>query len=129
MEAPITVIPQPKPQKLQTVGILMLISGILNVIAGLGIVTGFALSVVLICCIPIAALPLALGVFEVIYGLRLVGSGQERVSRDTLQTVAILEVASILRIESHFLCCRRHQPRFAERYRGGSLFQKVAIPR
>ncbi len=85
-----------RPPKLQTIGILMLVSGVLNVIAGLGIVTGFALSIVLICCIPIAALPLALGVFEVIYGLRLVGSGGEPVSRDTLQTVAILEIASIL---------------------------------
>ncbi|MGB7539616.1 MAG: hypothetical protein WBM17_13835 [Anaerolineales bacterium] len=97
MENPTPVLPSPsRPPKLQTIGILMLVSGVLNVMAGLGIVTGFALSVVLICCIPIAALPLALGVFEVIYGLRLVGSGQEPVSRDTLQTVAILEIASIL---------------------------------
>jgi uncharacterized membrane protein YccF (DUF307 family) len=97
MENPTPALPSPsQPPKLQTIGILMLISGVLNVMAGLGIVTGFALSVVLICCIPLAALPLALGVFEVIYGLRLVGSGQEPVSRDTLQTVAILEIASIL---------------------------------
>ncbi len=96
MEAPITVVPQPRPPKLQTIGILMLISGILNVMAGLGIVVGFALSVVLICCIPVAALPLALGVFEVIYGLRLIESSQEPVQRDTLQTIAILEIATIL---------------------------------
>ncbi|MBN2085696.1 MAG: hypothetical protein JW748_10785 [Anaerolineales bacterium] len=97
MENPTPALPSPsRPPKLQTIGILMLISGVLNVMAGLGIVTGFALSVVLICCIPLAALPLALGVFEVIYGLRLVGSGQEPVARDTLQTVAILEIASIL---------------------------------
>jgi uncharacterized membrane protein YccF (DUF307 family) len=97
MENPTPALPRPaQPPKVQTIGILMLISGILNVLAGLGVVTGFALSVVLICCIPLAALPLALGVFEVIYGLRLVGSGQESVKRDTLQTVAILEIASIL---------------------------------
>jgi hypothetical protein len=97
MENPTPALPSiARPPKLQTIGILMLISGVLNIMAGLGVVTGFALSVVLICCIPLAALPLALGVFEVIYGLRLVGSGQERVGRDTLQTVAILEIASIL---------------------------------
>jgi hypothetical protein len=97
MENPMPALPRPsRPPKLQTIGILMLISGVLNVMAGLGIVTGFALSVVLICCIPLAALPLVLGVFEVVYGLRLVGSGEEQVKRDTLQTVAILEVASIL---------------------------------
>ncbi len=96
MEAPITVIPQPRPAKVQTIGILMLISGAVNICIGLGIVAGFLLSIVLICCIPVAALPLALGIFEVIYGLRLIGSGQEPVQRDTLQTVAILEIASIL---------------------------------
>jgi hypothetical protein len=96
METPTPALPQPRPQKVQTIGILMLVSGALNVMAGLGIVIGFALSIVLLCCIPVAALPLALGVFEVVYGLRLVGSGQEPVRRDTLQTVAILEVASIL---------------------------------
>jgi hypothetical protein len=96
MEAPITVIPQPRPAKVQTIGILMLISGAVNICIGLGIVAGFLLSIVLICCIPVAALPLALGIFEVIYGLRLIGSGQEPVQRDTLQTVAIFEIASIL---------------------------------
>jgi hypothetical protein len=96
MEAPITVIPQPKPAKVQTIGILMLISGAVNITIGLGIVAGFLLSIILICCIPVAALPLALGIFEVIYGIRLIGSGQEPVKRDTLQTVAILEIASIL---------------------------------
>jgi hypothetical protein len=96
MEAPITVIPQPKPAKVQTIGILMLISGAVNITIGLGIVAGFLLSIILICCIPVAALPLALGIFEVIYGIRLIGSGQEPVKRDTLQTVAILETASIL---------------------------------
>jgi hypothetical protein len=96
METPTPALPQPRPQKVETIGILMLVSGALNVMAGLGIVIGFALSIVLLCCIPVAALPLALGVFEVVYGLRLVGSGQEPVRRDTLQTVAILEVASIL---------------------------------
>ena len=96
MEAPITVIPQPKPQKLQIIGILMLISGAINISMSLGVVVGFALSVVLVCCIPIAALPLALGIFEVIYGIRLIGSDAEPVKRDTLQTVAILEVAAIL---------------------------------
>jgi hypothetical protein len=97
MENRTPALPSPaRPPKLQTIGILMLISGALNIMAGLGVVTGFALSIVLICCIPFAALPLALGVFEVIYGLRLVGAGQEPVKRDTLQTVAILEVATIL---------------------------------
>ena len=96
MEAPITATPQPRPQKVQIIGILMLVSAAFNILIGFGFVVGFVLSVVLICCAPIGALPLALGVFEVIYGIRLLGSGQEPVQRQTLQTVAILEIASVL---------------------------------
>src|SRR4030042_7038120 len=96
MEAPITTITRPKPPKVQTIGILMLISGAINISMGLGVVVGFALSVVLLCCIPLAALPLALGVFEVIYGIRLIGSGQEPLERHTLQTIGILEVIKIV---------------------------------
>ncbi|MBN1440023.1 MAG: hypothetical protein JW929_11495 [Anaerolineales bacterium] len=100
MESPNAALPSPvpqaKPQKVQTIGILMLISAALNISMGAGFVIGMALSVVLICCAPIGALPLALGIFELVYGIRLVGSGREPVSRQTLQTVAILEVMSIL---------------------------------
>jgi len=97
MENPTPALPRPsRPPKLQTIGILMLISGAINISMGLGVVVGFALSVVLLCCIPLAALPLALGVFEVIYGIRLIGSGQEPVERNTLQTIAILEIITIV---------------------------------
>ena len=92
MEAPLTVTTQPTPQKVQIVGILMIVSAAFNIIIGLG----FIVSIILICCAPIGLLPLALGVFEVIYGIRLIGSGQEPVQRQTLQTIAILEIASIL---------------------------------
>jgi hypothetical protein len=51
---------------------------------------------VLICCAPVGVLPMALGVFELIYGIRLVGSGQEPVTHQTIQTIAILEIVTIL---------------------------------
>src|SRR4030042_4231361 len=96
MQALSTVTPQPKPQKLQWIGILMLVSGGVNISICLGLVLGLALSVILICCAPIGAPPLALGVYEVIYGIRLIGSGQEPVKRDTLQTIAILEIVTVV---------------------------------
>jgi putative flippase GtrA len=96
MLAPVSETPQPKPQKVQTIGILMIISGILNVTASLGIVVGLLFSVVLICCIPFAALPLILGVFELIYGIRLIGSGTEPVRRQHLQVIAVIEVVTIM---------------------------------
>jgi len=96
MEAPITATPQPKPQKVQIIGILMIVSGAVNISLGLGLMIGLALSLVLICCAPLGALPLAMGVYEIIYGIRLVGSGQEPVTRQNVQTIAILEIVTIL---------------------------------
>jgi hypothetical protein len=102
MEAPIAPSPrlaptaQPKPQKVQIIGILTVISGAVNISLGLGLMLGLALSVVLICCAPLGVLPIALGVFEVIYGIRLIGSGQEPVSLRDMQVIAILEIITIL---------------------------------
>jgi hypothetical protein len=102
MEAPSAPSPRlaptarPKPQKVQIIGILTVISGAVNISLGLGLMLGLALSVVLICCAPLGVLPIALGVFEVIYGIRLIGSGQEPVSRQDMQVIAILEIITIL---------------------------------
>ncbi len=87
---------QPKSSKVQTIGVLMLISGILNMLFGLGLAAGFALSLVLICCAPVGFLPLALGIFELIYAVRMLGSSAEMPSHSTVQVIAILEIVSIL---------------------------------
>jgi hypothetical protein len=87
---------QPKSQKVQIIGILMIISGIANLLFGLGLGLGLALSLVLICCAPLGLLPVALGVFELIYGIRLVGSNPEQVPLSRVQIIAILEIVAIL---------------------------------
>lgn len=102
MELQTTTTPRAKPQKLQWVGILMLVSGAINLSVGIGLVIGLTLSIVLICCAPLGALPLALGVFEIIYGVRLISDSREPVERQTLQTVAILEVATL--VFSNLVC-------------------------
>jgi hypothetical protein len=96
MEAPIVPAAPAKPQKVQIIGILMIVSGAVNITLALGLMLGFALSVILLCCAPLGALPLALGLLEVIYGIRLVGSGQEPVTERTLQTIAILEIITFV---------------------------------
>jgi hypothetical protein len=96
MELQTTTTPRAKPQKLEWIGILMLVSGVINISAGFALVIGLTLSVVLICCAPFGALPLALGIVELIYGLRLIGDSREPVERQTLQTIAALEVATLL---------------------------------
>ncbi|MGD0174685.1 MAG: hypothetical protein ABSC61_09740 [Anaerolineales bacterium] len=93
---PVSTPPQIKSQKVQVIAVLMLISGIINVLIGLGLVAGLALSVVLICCSPVGLLPLALGIFELIYSIRLLSSGTEPPSYATMQVIAILEIVSIL---------------------------------
>jgi len=93
---PIPTPPQIKSQKVQVIAVLMLISGIINVLIGLGLVAGLALSLVLICCSPVGLLPMALGIFELVYAIRLLSSGTEPQSFATMQVIAILEIVSIL---------------------------------
>jgi hypothetical protein len=93
---PVQMPSQGKSQKVQLIGILMLISGIVNILIGGGLVLGLALSLVLICCAPVGLLPLALGIFELIYAIRLLGSEAERQPYQRIQIIAILEIVSIL---------------------------------
>jgi hypothetical protein len=94
--SPVTMPPQAKSQKVQLIGILMLISGIVNLLIGGGLVLGLALSLVLICCAPVGLLPVALGIVELIYAIRLLGTGTERQPYQRIQIIAILEIVSIL---------------------------------
>jgi hypothetical protein len=93
---PVPTPPRIKSQKVQIIAVLMLISGIINVLIGLGLVAGLALSLVLICCSPVGLLPMALGIFELVYAIRLLSSGTEPQSYATMQVIAILEIVSIL---------------------------------
>ena len=93
---PVPAPSQPKSQKVQVIGILMLISGIANLLFGLGLGVGLVFSVIFICCAPIGLLPVALGIFELVYGIRLVGSDAERTPFATLQVIAVLEIVAIL---------------------------------
>jgi hypothetical protein len=82
-----------KPAKVQTMGVLVLISGILNIAWGgilalLGILTIFG-----ICCAPLLIMPMVLGVFELIYGLNLMAD-PPRVEEPS-QVIAILEICDI----------------------------------
>ena len=82
-----------KPSKVQTMAVLVLISGILNIAWGgvLGVLG--ILSVVGICCAPVLILPMALGVFELIYGLNLLADPPK--VDEPSQVIAILEVCDI----------------------------------
>lgn len=85
---------QPTPGKVQAISIIMLVNGILNVLAGLSITGAAILSIIGVLCLPVAVLPLVLGIFEVIYAARLLSN--KPVEAKTIKTLAILEIANIL---------------------------------
>lgn len=86
-----------KPSQISTIGIMMLVSGILNVLAGL-LLTG---TVVIgtfgfgLLCAPLTILPSVLGVFEIVIGSKLMSS-TGHVRGQTVQLMTILEIVSVL---------------------------------
>jgi hypothetical protein len=87
---------QPPSPKTQTVGILMLISGLLNLLVAIGGGLGFILSIVLACCSPVFLLPAVLGGFEIYYSTKLLSSSGEKIPFANVQIIAILEICTIL---------------------------------
>jgi hypothetical protein len=95
-QTPVPITPfAPKPQKVQTIGILMLISGILNILVGLGGGAAFVISLFLICCAPVFLLPIVLGVFEIYYATKLLSTSGEKLPFSQVQVMAILEICTI----------------------------------
>lgn len=83
-----------KPAKVQTLAVLVLISGILNIVWGGILALVGVLTLIGILCAPILLLPMVLGVFELIYALNLLADPPkvEKLS----QTIAILEICDFL---------------------------------
>ena len=83
-----------KPTKVQTMAILVLINGILNVLWG-GILALFGvITIVGILCAPLLILPMILGVFELIYALNLLADPPK--VKEPSQVLAILEIVNII---------------------------------
>ncbi len=85
-----------KPGKITAIAVLTLVSGIVNIMAALG----FTLAIVLgtlgigLLCAPITLLPIALGVFEIIYAIKLLSTPPQPTHPN--QVIAILEIVTIL---------------------------------
>jgi hypothetical protein len=82
-----------KPGQVTTIGVLAMISGITNIMAGIGWSIGLMASLVGIICVPIALLPIALGVFEIIYAAKLLNDPPRT---NINQTIHILEIVGVL---------------------------------
>lgn len=85
-----------KPEKVQLITIITLISGIINLLYGLG----FTFLIILgtigfgIICAPITILPAVLGLFEIIFAAKLLGDSPRKPGN--LQVLAILEIVAII---------------------------------
>ena len=85
-----------KPQLIMTIAIMTLISGILNILWGLGLTAAIVLGTFFlgIVCAPVTILPVALGIFEVIYALKLLSDPPQPVQPS--QPIAVVEIVSII---------------------------------
>lgn len=85
-----------KPGKVQAIGTMMLINGILNVLGAM-LVTGLTVLGTLgigLLCAPITIMPAVLGVFEIIAGSKLISGTPSKPKG--LQVLAILEIVAML---------------------------------
>ena len=83
-----------KPGLVQAVGIMTLVNGILNILWGIGVTIGLMAALVTICLVPLGLLPIILGIFEIIFAVKLLATPPQPVQPS--QTIAILEICCIL---------------------------------
>ena len=84
------------PSLVKTIAVMTLINGIINVLWGLGVTAGVVLGTLFIglICAPVTILPTILGIFEMIYALKLLANPPQPVQPST--SIAILEILTVL---------------------------------
>ena len=85
-----------KPGMVQALAIMTIINGILNILYGVSVTTAIVLGTffVGILCAPVTILPVVLGIFEIIYGIKLLANPPQPVRPS--QTLAILEIVAVI---------------------------------
>lgn len=85
-----------KPGKVQTIAVLTLVSGITNILWALGVTVMVVVGTIGIglLCAPLTLLPLVLGIFEIIFAMKLMANPPQPVKPS--QTLAILEIVMII---------------------------------
>jgi hypothetical protein len=84
----------PKPGKIQAIAMMTIVNGALNIVWGAGLAFALLIGLVTIVCIPIAVPPMILGVFELLYGIKLLSNPPQPMQPS--QTLAILEICCIV---------------------------------
>jgi hypothetical protein len=85
-----------KPGMVTTIGVFTLVNGILNILWSAGVTISIVIGTIGVglLCAPVTILPLVLGIFEIIYGTRLLSTPPQPTKPS--QTVAVLEICCIL---------------------------------
>ena len=84
------------PGLVKTIAVLTLVNGIFNILWGLGITAGIVLGTFFIglICAPITILPAILGIFEMVYALKLLSNPPQPVQPST--AIAIMEILCVV---------------------------------
>ena len=85
-----------KPGMVQAISIMTLINGILNILYGLGVTAAIVLGTLFvgIICAPITILPVVLGIFEIIYAVKLLANPPQPIKPS--QAIAIFEIVAVV---------------------------------
>lgn len=85
-----------RPSNVTTIGILTIVSGALNLLGGCGLTVSIVVGTIGLglLCAPLTILPCVLGVFEIIYGAKLLANPPQPIQPS--QAIAILEIATVL---------------------------------
>lgn len=83
-----------RPSNINALGILTIISGAVNIVASLGISFTLVLTLVGVICLPITLLPTLLGIFEILYGIKLLANPPQQVK--PAKVIAVLEIITFL---------------------------------
>ena len=73
-------------------GIFMIVSGALNILTGAGWVLALIVTLVGILCLPVALIPIGIGVWELVVGINIVNGKPVK----NVQVIGGFEIASIL---------------------------------
>jgi len=83
-----------KPNLVTVIGVMTLISGILNILWGLVATLSVMVTLIGVVCAPLTILPAVLGIFEILYAAKLLGTPAPPLRPST--PIAAFEIASIL---------------------------------
>jgi len=83
-----------KPGNVQLIGIFIIVSGVLNIMFGIGIAIAVVLGTFFLglICLPLLVIPIGVGIWEIVAGVNVVNDRPAK----NLQVVAGFEIASIL---------------------------------